>query len=852
MHTRRVSLTAAIVGYGPRGIDHAVALGEVEGVSLGGVADLAEPRRARAHAELGVPAYADAVELLAAVDPEIVVVATPHNVRGELVGRIATAPPVRAIVVEKPLALSMAEAEGMVAAADRAGVQLMVGYQLRFVPHFVALKEAIDSGELGTIEFIRALSYGHLLDQGPHLIDAARCLTGGRRVLWAMSQRGAALTPAAAPGDRDGLVDQIPAWTTHHLGLEGGIRCALETGPLHQRSDRFGQGGEEIDDYLDKRLTVVGSRGVAQFVTGGDLRILTESDQGWRTHPGGIDRYLSANRLLHEEVRDSLLHGTPHRTDAHDSLDSLEGLLACVQSATEGDAVTLPLKSKGGGAPAAPRGAEPEVSVILPLPDHRGYAERAVASWAQGQTFDRGRYEVIVGLDGVEPGLDERVAPLLGSGDRMFREEGVPEIELYDKAARSARGRVLLFTEPHCIAEPTFIEELLAHLERTGEVGAVARTVGMNENALARGEEALYEEGFSVWSQPGHWCKVILRGIAIDRRVFLEIGGFDTAYGRFAEFSLGAKLHASGKRLGYAPGAAVRHAYTTTFAMLEPHIVEFLAGEIAYRHDHPAEYCERYFGTPREWAERRVISKEGARAAWGVALRALLRPAGWRRGSWRSLFATLLRLLPATLMGPRPALAGANLSYALARWRCRLWGLDQPRHIRAYRDAWERLSRRERLRNVSGLPAKPPAAPAASSFELAELPEERLFGFHAGESVNGRRFRWSRSVAFTDLPVAPGAYRVEIDTGGVRDPRQLGLQVFFNGHRIVRSRLELDGRRISFPVEAEECSEDGDQRVALASASFRPSRVAESEDSRELGLPVSSVDFTRIDGAGKA
>src|SRR5262249_4689101 len=154
------------------------------------------------------------------------------------------------IVVEKPLALSMDEAEEMAAACDRAGVQLIVGHQLRFAPHFAALVDAVEADELGTLEFIRALSYGHLLDQGPHLVDAARALTGGRRFSWAMSQLGGDLVPGEHLGDRDGLVPEVPAWTTHHLALEGGVRMTMETGRLHQRSPQFGEGEEEIDDYL--------------------------------------------------------------------------------------------------------------------------------------------------------------------------------------------------------------------------------------------------------------------------------------------------------------------------------------------------------------------------------------------------------------------------------------------------------------------------------------------------------------------------------------------------------------------------------------------------------------------------
>jgi predicted dehydrogenase len=826
-------------------MEHAQALGEVEGVSLEGVADLDATRRERGGSELGVNAYADAGELLSAVRPEIVVVATPHDVRGELVGEIAAAGCVRAIVVEKPLALRMAEARGMVEAADRAGVQLIVGYQLRFAPHFIALQEAAESGELGSIEFIRGASYGRLLDQGPHLVDAARCLTGGRRILWAMSQRGEAITPATPPADRDGLIPDIPAWTTHNLALEGGVRFTMETGPLHQRSHTFGQGSDEIDDYLDKRLTVVGSRGIAQFVAGGDCRILTDGDEAWRVHPGGVERYVSANRALHEEVRDAVIEGRRHRTEVHDSLASLEGLLACVQSAVVGDAVTLPLEEESGepASGAAIQHPEPEVSVILPIADHRGYAESAVRGWAQEQTFDRDRYEVLVGLDGVEPGLEERVRPLLGAEDRLIREDGVPEIVLYDKAARSARGRILLFTEPHVVTEPTFIEELVAHLARTGEVGACARTVGINGNALARMEEVLYEEGFRDWSQPGHWCKVILRAIAIDRRTYLEVGGFETEYGRFAEFALGAKLHATGKRIGYAPGACVRHVYTTTFAELEPHVENFLEGELAYRRDYPAEYCERYFGVPREWVERRVLSREGARAASRLTLKALLRPGSWRAGSARPLLATLARLTPAAVMGHRPALARANLSYALAQLRCRLWRLSEARSLKAYRDAWEHLTRRARLRYAAELPLDRSDSPRASSFELAKLPDHRLFGFHRSERVNGTRFRWSRSVAFADVPVQPGAYRVSIDTGGFRDPRAIGLQVYFNGRRVPHSRLDADAERIEFSIDRGRFTSNGDQRLAFVSASFRPSRVADSPDSRELALPVASIDF---------
>ncbi|HEY6670906.1 MAG TPA: glycosyltransferase family 2 protein, partial [Solirubrobacterales bacterium] len=632
------------------------------------------------------------------------------------------------------------------------------------------------------------------------------------------------------------------------LALEGGIRCTLETGPLHQRSERFGQGAEEIDDYLDKRLTVIGSRGIAQFVTGGDCRILTEGDADWRTHPGGVASAVSATRLLHEEVRDSLLHGSAHRADAHDALHSLEGVLACAQSATGGDAVRLPL-SREGDRPQQPRSLQqPEVSVILPIGDHRGYAERAVSSWTRQQSFDRDRYEVILAWDGAEPGLGEKVEPLLGSADHLIRHDGATEIELYDEAARAACGRFLVFTEPHCIAEPAFIEELLAHLAMTAENGACGRTVAISPNALARMEQLLYDEGFSVWSQPGHWCRVILRSFAIERAAYVEAGGYETKYGRFAEFALAAKLHSTGKRIGYAPGAAVEHLYTTNFNELIPPVDDFVVGEVHFRVDYPAAYCDRYFGTPEVWAGRAELSRSGARAALGVAARALLRRSSWRAGAARSLLATAIRLAPTALLGPRPAMAHAEFRFALARLRCSLWRLNERRLERAYRDAWDWMVRRTRLRVIAGLSPRPSEPTEETSFALADLPDQRLFGFHRPEQVNGTSFRWSRAIAYAEVPVEPGQYRVEIETGGLRDPRSLGVQVFFNGRRVRASRLDVDPSRITFRLTPRQFSRREPQRLGLVAAPFRPAEVAASEETRELALPVSSVAFRRLDG----
>jgi predicted dehydrogenase len=128
------------------------------GPALAGVAGStvrAVMRRSLADAErvarqLGAARAYDDVDALLH-DPEIdaVYVATPPSSHCELTLRaLATGRPV---LVEKPMAMDAAEADRMVAAADRAGLPLFVAYYRRALPRFERLRQAARSGELGRV-----------------------------------------------------------------------------------------------------------------------------------------------------------------------------------------------------------------------------------------------------------------------------------------------------------------------------------------------------------------------------------------------------------------------------------------------------------------------------------------------------------------------------------------------------------------------------------------------------------------------------------------------------------------------------------------------------------------------------
>ena len=66
------------------------------------------------------------------------------------------------VYVEKPLAMNMIEAEAMIASAKENGVQLMVGHLLQYHPIFMAVRELVESGELGALSYVYSnrLSFG--------------------------------------------------------------------------------------------------------------------------------------------------------------------------------------------------------------------------------------------------------------------------------------------------------------------------------------------------------------------------------------------------------------------------------------------------------------------------------------------------------------------------------------------------------------------------------------------------------------------------------------------------------------------------------------------------------------------
>ncbi len=136
--------------------------------------------------------YADYRALLDRADIQAVVIASPTHTHAEVIQAAAAAG--KHIFSEKPLALTLAACDDAIAAAERANVKLQLGFMRRFDSAYVAAKQQIDSGAIGSVALLkfvgrdpnrpglefarRANSGGLIMDLAIHDFDLARWLTG--------------------------------------------------------------------------------------------------------------------------------------------------------------------------------------------------------------------------------------------------------------------------------------------------------------------------------------------------------------------------------------------------------------------------------------------------------------------------------------------------------------------------------------------------------------------------------------------------------------------------------------------------------------------------------------------------
>ena len=157
------SIRCAIVGYGPRytwGAVHARWINAVDDLGLVAICDSDPACAAKAQSDfLEVDVYTGLHEMLAEADIDLVAVVTPHNTHASIVIDCLNAG--RHVVVDKPMAITVAEADRMIAAADKAKRTLAVFHNRRHDGNVRAIRNVIQSGAIGDVFHIELSECGY-------------------------------------------------------------------------------------------------------------------------------------------------------------------------------------------------------------------------------------------------------------------------------------------------------------------------------------------------------------------------------------------------------------------------------------------------------------------------------------------------------------------------------------------------------------------------------------------------------------------------------------------------------------------------------------------------------------------
>jgi predicted dehydrogenase len=237
LSTANIATEKVIPGIRRAARNEIVAIGSRDGETARRVADRLSIARAHDSHEA----------LLEDPDVDAVYIPLPNHLHAEWT--IAAARAGKHVLCEKPLAMTAADAERMIAAADAAGVHLMEAFMYRHHPSWVAVRELIASGRIGTmtavqswfgfynddmtnIRNVRAFGGGALYDVGCYCINLSRMLFGGEPVR---------VEGAVVRDDGDG----VDILTTGILEFETGIAsfgCSIRT-ETDQRVHIYGTEG---------------------------------------------------------------------------------------------------------------------------------------------------------------------------------------------------------------------------------------------------------------------------------------------------------------------------------------------------------------------------------------------------------------------------------------------------------------------------------------------------------------------------------------------------------------------------------------------------------------------------------
>ncbi len=337
----------ALVGCGRISKNHFDAIRKVDGLSVSAVCDIVEERAREAGESEGVPYYTSYDEMLKKADCDVVTIATPSGLHSK--HGIAAAKAGKNVITEKPMSITLTQADDLVKACDDAGVQLFVVKQNRLNAPIQLLKRAVDKGRFGkiymanvTVRWQRPQEYydqaswrgtwefdgGAFMNQASHYVDL---------IQWVVGPVRSVIAKTATQARRIEAEDSGVAVLEFASGALGVIEVNVLTYPRN----------------LEGSITVLGERGSVKIggtaVNKVDTWLFSEYDDDDKlveqanTAPPNV--YGFGHEGYYRNVLAVLRGDAQPGTDGRAGRKSLELILAIYESAKVGREVPIPLRS---------------------------------------------------------------------------------------------------------------------------------------------------------------------------------------------------------------------------------------------------------------------------------------------------------------------------------------------------------------------------------------------------------------------------------------------------------------------------------------------------------------------------
>jgi myo-inositol 2-dehydrogenase/D-chiro-inositol 1-dehydrogenase len=329
-----MSVRFAVLGAGRIGQVHARAVSSVPGATLVAIAEPLEAAAKTAKEKFGCE-IRSIDDCASAADIDAVIICTPTDTHADLIEKFVRAG--KAVFCEKPVDLSLARVKQALATVQAEKGKLMVGFNRRFDPDFMAVKAAIDAGKIGEVEMVTIISRdpgapppayikvsgGIFRDMTIHDFDMARWLLG-EEVQTVAAQASVLTDPSIGTlGDYDS-VNVI-------LRTASGKQCVI----TNSRRATYG---------YDQRIEVLGSKGMVAARNTAQANIELAGTEGFSQPPllnFFMNRYTAAYANEIAAFVAAVAEGAPTPTTGLDGLKALILAEAALESVKSGRVVRL-------------------------------------------------------------------------------------------------------------------------------------------------------------------------------------------------------------------------------------------------------------------------------------------------------------------------------------------------------------------------------------------------------------------------------------------------------------------------------------------------------------------------------